>query len=137
MKRGASLVEVILTVSLAGLVILFLLGLLPSTGLLSRQAEHQVQAGHYAGEILAKLESKSFQSLKRSAGTLTPDSPGLLGAELEARRLDDSTVLQPEVTIASIPPTDYLVQVSVLIRWNVGEHRRDYRLVKRVSSVAR
>ena len=134
---GLSLVEMILAVSLVGLIVLFLLGLLPSSGFLVRQAEHQVSATNYAEEIMAELGSLPFEVLKRGVGTLTPENPGVLGNRLEERKLLDSTLLRPEVIIASVDPPNRLIQASVTIRWSTGQRNPSFRLVRRFSSVLR
>jgi hypothetical protein len=138
MKRGASLIEIILAVSLVGLIILFLFGLLPSTGLLTRQAEHQVSANQYAKELTARLGSVSFSTLKAAEGApLTPSAPGFLGPSLEVRKLSDTTLLTPEVTIQSVPPVDRLVQATIVVRWKTGRRNKEHRIVRRYSSVLR
>ena len=138
MKRGASLVEVILAISLIGLIILFLFGLLPSTALLTRQAEQQVGATRYAEQILAHLGSVSFADLKSANGvTLTPSVPGRLAGLLEDRVLDDKTVLHPSVTFQTLPPNERLVQVTVLVEWSAGRRQKAYRSVRSFSSVLR
>ncbi len=134
---GLSLVETILAVSLVGLIILFLLGLLPSSGFLVRQAEQQLSATNYAEEIMAELGSVPFAVLKGGVGTLTAQSPGFLAGKLEDRALADSTVLRPEVVIASVDPPNRLVQATVTIRWSSGRREPSFRMVRRFSSVLR
>ncbi len=130
-----SLVEVILAVSLIGLIILFLFGLLPSTGMMVRQGERQVAAVTYAKEILAELESQPFGALKGAVGTLTPSSPGILSGVLEERRMPDETLLKPTVTITSVPPVDHLVQASVKVEWPGRGKTNDLLIVRRFSAV--
>lgn len=134
---GLSLVETILAVSLVGLIIVFLLGLLPSSGFMVRQAEQQLSASSYAEEILAELGSVPFSTLKGALGTLSPDSPGFLGDKLSLRRLSDSTVLAPEVALSPVDPPNRLVQAVVTVRWRSGQRDRSVRLLRRYSSVLR
>ena len=132
------MVEVILAISLVGLVVLFLLGLLPSTGLLTREAEHQLSATQFAKEIDAHLGSLAFQTVRGAApASLTVDSPAFLAGTLVPRRLSDSTTLEPTVELPPAPPDDKLVQAAIVIRWKVGERDKSYRLVKRYSAIVR
>ena len=86
---------------------------------------------------MAELDCKSFTSLKEGAGTLHPDSPGLLGSVLQDRRLEDGTVLRPEVRLAPVDPVDHLVEATVTISWTAGRRSKKQRLVRRFSSVLR
>ena len=134
---GATLVEVILAVSLTGLIILFLLGLLPSIGLLGQKAEHQVTASHFAQELMVEANSRDFDTLKASAGTLTVTNPGVFSTELQPRVAEDGTNFVPQIVIESLPPEDYLLQVTVTIRWKVRDVERDFVLRRRRSAVLR
>lgn len=135
--RALSLVELIIALSLVGLIIIFLFGLFPSTGLLTRQSEQQLAATEYAGEILARLDSMSFETLKAGAGTLTTTAPGILGEHLTEKVLSDKTVLSPEVSLRSVPPAEHLVQSVVVIRWQTRRRAQEYRVVRNFSSVNR
>ena len=138
MRRGISLIEVIFAVSLVGLIILFLFGLLPSTGLMTRQAEQQVQATQYGKELEARLGSVAFTALKKNVGApLTPANPGILGPALEVRHLSDGTDLHPEVQLEERPPAGRLIQAVITITWTNGEKKRTHRTVQRYSSVVR
>lgn len=132
-----SLVETILAVSLIGLIILFLFGLLPSSAYMMRQAEQQMSATSYAEEIVAHLASSSFESLKNGVGVLTPAAPGILGSRLSDRTLADSTVLRPQVELTAVDPVDSLVQAVVTISWTTGRRNPSFRMVRRFSSVLR
>lgn len=136
-KRGFSLIEIIVAISLVGLIVLFLFGLLPSTGLLGQQAEQQMGAVSYADEILARLDSMSFGRLKDNLGVLTPEDPGPLAPHLTQRVLADGTRLTPEVTLQALAPTDHLVQANIVIRWNTQRRSLEHRLVRRFSAVLR
>jgi hypothetical protein len=132
-----SLVEVILAVSLIGLIILFLFGLLPSSGFMVRRAEQQMSATSYAEELMAELGSVSFETLKAGVGVLTPASPGILAGRLSDRELSDHTVLHPQVDLQPVDPVERLVQATVTISWTAGRRRPSFRLVRRFSSVLR
>lgn len=135
--RGVSLIELIIALSLVGLIIIFLFGLLPSTGLLGQQSEQQMAAAAYGDELLARLDSMSFQTLKGGLGTLTPEAPGILGEHLKVRAIGDSTKLVPEVQLRSLAPTDHLVQGLVVIRWQTRRRSLEHRLVRNFASVNR
>jgi prepilin-type N-terminal cleavage/methylation domain-containing protein len=137
MRRGFSLVELILAVSLVGLIVVFLLGLLPSGAIMIRQAEQQISATGYAQEIMAHLCSVSFETLRDGAGTLTPENPGFLGDRLSSRKLSDSTVLNPTVELRTADPSDHLMEAVVTIRWTTGRRNPQFRAVRRFSSVLR
>lgn len=138
MRRGTSLIEMIFAISLIGLIVLFLFGLIPSAGLLGRQAEQQLSATDLAKEIDAHLGSVAFQTLKTADGkVLNSAAPEFLENVLEERELSDRTVLRPEVALRSLPPNDRLIQATITVRWRTREKERVYTLVKRYSSVLR
>jgi type II secretory pathway pseudopilin PulG len=132
-----SLIEVIIALSLVSLVILFLFGLLPSTGLLTQQAEQQTFAASLADEIIAHLDSTGFNRLRDNPGTWNPGNPGPFSSYLTERTMKDGTRMTPEVTIESIPPTDHLVQAIVTVRWQTQRRSLEHRVVRRISSVNR
>lgn len=132
---GLSLVEVIIATSLIGLILMFLFGLLPSSGFMARQAEQRTGATLYAEEIVAELGSLPFEAMKGAAGELTPASPGPLGGRLVERTLADSTVLRPRVELTALDPPDRLLQAVVVVSWTSGRRSLEFRLVRRFSSV--
>lgn len=137
MNRGVSLVEMILALALTGLVIVFFLGLLPTTALMQRRAEQQVAATYYAKELSAHLESTAFARLKASTGALTPAAPGVLEGALQERKLDDGTILVPEVQLRLLPPADRLVEATITVRWQSGRKNLTHRTVRNFSSILR
>jgi prepilin-type N-terminal cleavage/methylation domain-containing protein len=140
MRRGYTLVEVIISLSLVGLIIVFLLGLLPSTALMSREAEQQVAATHYAEEIVAHLDTHGFDDLAAAAaaGTpLTPAAPGFLEGVLVDRQVAGRATLTPTVTLSVMAPNDHLLQASVVIRWSSKRRNKSFTLKKRISSILR
>jgi len=132
-----SLIEVIVALSLVSLVILFLFGLLPSTGLLSQQSEQQTFAASLVDEIVAHLDTTGFDRLHDNLGTWNPSNPGPFSAYLTERTMKDGTRMVPEVIIESIPPTDHLVQAIVTVRWQTQRRSLEHRVVRRISSVNR
>lgn len=136
MRRGLSLVEVIVGVSLAGLAVLFLLGLLPSTALVSREAEQKITAARTADKILAHLSSRSFDELKAHAGTdLNSAAPGDFGNFIKAVDAPGHAVQEPTVQITVLPPNDRLLEIAVEIRWESGSRKQVHRQIRRLSSV--
>ncbi len=136
-RAGLSLVEVIIATSLIGLIILFLFGLLPSSGFMVRQAEQRTGATLYAEEIVAELASMPFGLLKGAVGVLTPTAPGPLGGRLVERTLADGTVLRPRVEMTALDPPDRLMQALVVVEWTSGRRPLEFRMVRRFSSVLR
>lgn len=134
---GLSLVEVIIATSLIGLILLFLFGLLPSSGFMVRQAQQRTGATLYAEEIVAQMASMPFDSLKGAVGTLTPSAPGPLGGRLKDRTLADGAVLRPRVEMSALSPPDRLLQAVVVVEWTSGQRPLEFRLVRRFSSVLR
>ena len=135
--RGVSLIEIIVALSLVGLIILFLFGLLPSTGLLSQQAEHQAHATALADELLARLDCLAFDTLESNQGTLNQSNQGPLDPHLSERVLKDGTRMVPEVTLESIPPSDHLIQAVIVVRWKTQRRSLEHRIIRRFSSVNR
>ena len=135
--RGVSLVEIIVALSLVGLIVLFLFGLLPSTGLLSQQAEHQAHATSVVEELVARLDSLAFDDLESNLGMLNSANQGLLDPHLSERVLKDGTRMVPEVTLQAIPPTDHLIQAVVVVRWQTQRRSLEHRVIRRYSSVNR
>ena len=140
MRRGYTLVEVIICLSLVGLIVVFLLGLLPSTALMSREAEQQAAATHYAKEILAHLDSRGFEELAATAAAanpLTPSAPGFLGGVLSERKVSGGATLSPTVVLTPLTPSDHLLQATVTIRWSSRRRNKSFKLKKRISSTLR
>ncbi len=138
MKRGFSLIEVILSASLLGLIFLFLLGVLPSTGLMVRRAEHQREATNLAQLLIAQAEATSFEQLENLAGqTLDRNNPALFGELLDPAPLADATRLEPVVTIERMPPVDRLLQMRVTVSWQVGPRTHQVTMLRQLSSVRR
>ena len=132
--------EVIISLSLVGLIVVFLLGLLPSTALMSREAEQQVAATHYAEEILAHLDSHGFEELAATAAAanpLTPSAPGFLSGVLSDRQVSGGATLSPSVTLTPLTPPDHLLQATVVIRWSSRRRDKSFTLKKRISSTLR
>ena len=136
-NRGFSLIEIIVAISLIGLIVLFLFGLLPSTGLLGQQAEQQMGAAAYADELLARLDSMSFRTLKTNIGTLNEANPGPLDDHLIPRVMKDGTRFTAEVTLQALPPADRVVQATIVVRWQTQRRSLEHRLVRRFSAVLR
>lgn len=134
---GLSLVEAIISLSLVGLIILFLLGLLPSSAFVVRRAEQQIAATHYAEEILAELGSLPLESLKEGLGTLTPYAPKILNGVLADRTLSDHTILHPEVVISSGLPAGRVFDVQVAVGWSSKGKEHTFCLSRRYSNVLR
>ncbi|MCA9781358.1 MAG: prepilin-type N-terminal cleavage/methylation domain-containing protein [Candidatus Eremiobacteraeota bacterium] len=135
--RGVSLIEIIVALSLVGLIILFLFGLLPSTGLLSQQAEHQAHATALADELLTRLDCLAFDTLESNQGTLNQSNQGPLNPYLSERVLKDGTRMVPEVTLELIPPSDHLIQAVIVVRWKTQRRSLEHRVIRRFSSVNR
>lgn len=132
------MIEVIFAISLVGLIILFLFGLIPTAGLMGREAEQQLSATEYAKELDVRMGSTAFATLKAADGkTLTPALPGFLGDNLQDRELADHTVLHPEVSLKLMPPANRLIQATITMRWQSRERQKHHTLVKRYSSVIR
>lgn len=135
--QAMSLVEAIIALSLVGLIFLFLLGLLPSSAFVVRRSEQQLAALSYAEEIIARLSSLPFEELKASLGTLSPDSAGILTGHLEKRRLEDDTLLVPEVVLGSVNPVSRLLQAKVKVSWRSNHKDLQITVFRRFSSILR
>lgn len=135
--RAMSLVEAIIALSLVGLIFLFLLGLLPSSAFVVRRSEQQLAALSYAEEIIARLSSLPFEGLKASLGTLSPDSAGILAGHLEKRRLEDDTLLVPEVVLGSVSPVNRLLEARVKVSWQSNHKELQITMFRRFSSILR
>lgn len=136
MRRGLTLVEVILSVSLAAVSIIFLLGLFPSTAFLSRKAEQTVAAAEMAESITSLIASRSFDEVKAQAGkTLTVSDPGPYAEVLKIEKGPGGAQLEPSVRIQALPPNDRLVQINVEVRWKIQERWSSEKFAQRISSV--
>ena len=116
MKRGVSLVEVVMAASLLSLVMLFLFNIIPASAIATRGAEHRLAADSLAQSVLDQAASLPFGSLVD--GTYDAASPGLLG--LADQRLEDGTLLVVRATISPSPggaPRTRLLLVRVEVTW--------------------
>lgn len=133
MRRGASLVELVLTISLLAVVFLLILNLVPSVIFGGVEARHRLQAGQIAGELLDTCAARPFTALQ--LGTYNPTNPGRLAGYLNDVTTDDQVTFHPEVTISSVTGLDpkHLKRVRATVRWR--ERNKDLH-VARVRSVS-
>ena len=136
MRRGLSLLEVILTSSLLGLCALFLLGVLPGAMLSVRQSEHRIGASALAKAILDECAAGPFADL--SVGVFELSSPGALGDMLRRQQyqLDDQTLLNPRLEISNLTP-ETLRKLKVTVKWR--ERNTDFEIIRelKLSSLQR
>lgn len=137
MRKGLSLAEVVVAVSLVSLVMIFLFTMLPTTAVATRRAEHRQAASFLAEELLSRTQALAFAEVLD--GTYDPGNPGFYGADLSARQLQDGLLLEPVVEVRDVTGVsrDRLYQVRVTIRWK--ERDQELSLVRelRMSAMTR
>lgn len=116
-RRGVSLVEVIVAVSLLSLVGVFVLNILPTSALAVRQAEHRVAAVQLCQSLLAEAALEPFDSLAMGEQALPPLT------------LDDQVVLKPVrqvMAVAGPQPEDpdQVRRVRIVVRWTEARNTR-------------
>ena len=118
MKRAFSLAETALSLTLIGLLLLFVLNLFPSALVAQKTAEHRLTASSLARSLLEEQMDQAFGQLPVGLErTLPPVSSG--GVEY-----------QPRFTVTASPQADpkYLRVLRLEVRW---EFRGQTRLVVR------
>lgn len=109
MRRGISLLEVILSVTILGMALTLLVGLMPGASLSSRLARQRVLAGNLAQDVLEGLPRDNLGSV--AGGPLDPVT--VEGTDFK-RRID----LNP------LPPPSLAVRVRVVVSWTHSNHDR-------------
>lgn len=127
MRRGLSLLETILALSLVSLVLILVVSLFPDTLLAIRRSEQTVQADQWAQTLLEYEMSRPFDELV--AGTVYSPPDRQLGP----------TVYHGTTRIFSVPDArgDLVKGVNVTVAWDHGgkNHLSEYQCL--VSNIAR
>lgn len=133
--RAVSVLELVLAFSLLGLLFLFVLNLLPTTGLVERRAQHQSAAANYAREINDFCATRDFGML--ADGTYDDANRGPFGDLLAARTLDDTVVLSATVVIEPVNPIprNRLLRARITVSWPERGGDRSVTTERRVSAV--
>jgi hypothetical protein len=137
MKRGASLVELVLTISLLAIVFLVILNLVPSVIFGGVEARHRLLAGQIAGEILDTCAAGPFSNLQ--IGTYSPSNPGRLAGYLNDVTSEDQVVFRPEVTVAAVSGLQpkHVKRVLAVVRWKERNKELHVARVRSISGVRR
>lgn len=116
-RRGVSLVEVIVAVTLLALVGVFVLNLLPTSALAVRQAEHRIAAVQLSQSLLAEAALGPYDALALGEQDLPPVP------------LDDQVVLKPvrQVMAVTGPHAEdpaHVRRVRIVVRWTEARNTR-------------
>ncbi len=118
MKRGVSLLEMVLALAILGLIGLFLMNLLPSAALVNRRAEHQTAAAGWARELVDFAAATDFDQFRN--GTYDKNNPGPFDTLLADRTQGDTVVLSAQAEVSRVPgvPRRRLFKLRVTVSWN-------------------
>lgn len=116
-RRGASLVEVIVAVTLLALVGVVVLNLLPTSALAVRQAEHRIAAVQLCQSLLAEAALGPYDALALGEQVLPPVT------------LDDQVVLKPVRRVMAVtgPHAEdpaHVRRVRIEVRWTEARNTR-------------
>jgi Tfp pilus assembly protein PilV len=106
-KRGLSLVETVVMAGVVSLIVIFLVGLIPSFKMSNRRASMQLQAGGLAQSYLDQLRVGAFDDV----ATATFADVTVDGVTYRA------VVSQSEVVIGGNPPSEISKKVRVVVSW--------------------
>jgi len=108
--RAVSLIEVILAVTVLGMALTLLVGLIPSAGLSSRMARSRTLAGNLAQDVLENIDFSNAAAML--GGTLDP----ITREDIEFRRRIERNPL---------PPPSTAVRLRVVVSWKHGKTERE------------
>lgn len=120
--RGLSLLEVVLSASLIGLIFIFLLNIFPASMLGVRQAEHRLAAQAQAQRLLDEASARGFDRLGVN-GDYTASNPGPFAGIIDDQKSEDGVVLSSRVVVSDVNPIprNRLARVRVLVTWTERE----------------
>ena len=108
--RAVSLIEVILAVTVLGMALTLLVGLIPSASLSSRMARSRTLAGNLAQDVLENIDFSNAAAVL--GGTLDP----ITLEDIEFRR---------RIERNPMPPPSTAVRLRVVVSWKHGRTERE------------
>ncbi len=108
--KAVSLIEVILAVTVLGLALSLLVGLIPSASLSSRMARSRTLAGNLAQDVLESIDTSNAVAVL--GGPLDP----ITREDIEFRR---------RIERDPLPPPSTAVRLRVVVSWKHGKTERE------------